>query len=385
MNTPRIYLDNNATTRPLPEVVEAVARTSRDCFANPGSQHADGRVARKALEDARDSIAAILHAKPEQLIFTSGGTESINLAVFGLTAKSRRGSIALTAGEHPATMEPCKRLKRDGWKLCMLEVDFVGRLNPERFESLPWNELRLVTVILAHNETGVIQDVAPLAALCRQHGVPLHLDGVQAVGKIPVDFANLDASALSFGAHKFHGPRGIGGLLLRERHDLSPRCFGGHQESGVRAGTEPVALAVGMAQALELWDRDRESRMREVAALRDRLEVELNRSCDPVVVNGSREHRLPNTLSIAFPGVDGEALMVNLDLAGIDCSLGSACASGSVEPAPVLVAMGCPPDVYRSSVRFSLSRENTKAEIDDASVRIAGVVSRLREYAAARA
>lgn len=384
MSKPRIYLDNNATTRPLPEVVEAVARCYRDCYANPGSQHADGRVARRALEESRESIAAIVGAKPEQLVFTSGGTESINLALFGFTARQKPATIALTAGEHPATMEPCKRLKREGWKLHTLEVDSDGRLRDDQFDSLPWEELRLVTLILAHNETGVIQDIAPLAKLCRTNGVPLHVDGVQAVGKIAVDFAKLDVAALSFGAHKFHGPRGIGALLVRERKALSPRTFGGHQESGLRPGTEPVALAVGMAKALELWNTDRENRTRRTSELRDRLEATLLEKCEPAVVNGSRDHRLPNTLSIAFPGLDGEALLVNLDLAGVACSLGSACASGSVEPAPVLVSMGCAPEIYRSSVRFSLSFENTEREIDDAADRIASVVSRLREVSAAK-
>jgi cysteine desulfurase len=375
--TQRIYLDNNATTRPLPEVVEEVARCQSEAFANPGSPYAEGQAARKVLEGARESLAKILGARPDEVIFTSGGTESINLAVFGLVDEPP-GMIALTAGEHPAVMESCRKLQRQGWKLHVLEVDATGRLIEDQFAALPWKELRLVTVILAHNETGVIQNMAPLAELCRQHVVPLHIDAVQAVGKIPVDFQELGATALSLGAHKFHGPRGIGALLLRKGTRVSQRMFGGHQERGRRAGTEPVALIAGMVRALELWDEQKDVCSRKLRELRDRLEDGLRQTCAPVVVNGSTEHRLPNTLSIAFPGLDGEALLAALDLAGIACSLGSACASGSAEPSPVLVAMGCPEEVQRSTVRFSLSIENSSEEIEEALRRIETVTKSMR-------
>jgi len=379
----RIYLDNNATTRPFDEVLDAVQRCARNQYGNPGSAHAEGRAARRALEDARESIASILNAHPREVIFTSGGTESINMAIFGL-AGARPGAIALTAGEHPATLSACRRLRDQGWRLHTMEVNPDGLLDLEQLGALPWSELNLVTLILAHNETGVIQDVRPVAELCRRHGVLLHLDAVQATGKIAVDFRALGADALSLGAHKFHGPRGIGALLLREGVALAPRSFGGHQEGGRRPGTEPVALAVGMARALELCEASREARAAEIAALRDRLEAGLLDRCAPAVVNGSREHRLPNTLSIAFPGLDGEALLAALDLEGVACSLGSTCASGSAEPAPALVAMGCPPEVTRAAVRFSLSGETTRGEIDGAIERIAGVASRLRESCAVK-
>lgn len=387
----RIYLDNNATTRPMPEVVEVMARCFRDCYGNPGSRHAEGRIARQALEEARESIAGILGAHPREVLFTSGGTEATNLALFGLTRSgpvcSREDReeaphvIALTAGEHPATTESCRHLAGQGWKLHTIAVDADGLLAADQYDNLPWDQLKLVTVILAHNETGVIQDTRPLAERCRAYGVPLHLDVVQAVGKIPVDFHDLNASAISLGAHKFHGPRGIGALLLREGIELTPFLFGGHQESGRRPGTEPVALIVGMARALEIWSAQREKRTTAVTALRDRLEQGLCETCAPIVINGSREHRLPNTLNISFPGLEGEALLIALDLEGIDCSLGSTCASGSSEPALVLVAMGCRPEVCSSAVRFSVGIENTEAEIDEAVRRIAAVVGRLRRGA----
>jgi len=402
---PRIYLDNNATTRPFPEVVEAMSRCFIDCYGNPGSRHAEGRAARKPLEEARESIAGILDAEPKEVIFTSGGTEATNLAIFGCS-QGEPGVIALTAGEHPATMESAHHLARHGWKLHTLAVDADGRLIAEQYDDLfgepgasatgalqqparsgapttpvadaPGSPLKLVTVILAHNETGVIQDLRPLAEKCNEHGVWFHVDAVQAVGKIPVSFRELGATSLALGAHKFHGPRGVGALLLRKDANLAPVIFGGHQEAGRRPGTEPVALAVGMAKALELWHADRDRRIRSISELRDRLERQLLERCAPAVVNGSHEHRLPNTLNIAFPGVDADALLVALDLEGIACSLGSTCASGSAEPAPVLVAMGRGPEVYKSSVRLSLGIENTAAEIDEAAERIAGVVRRLR-------
>jgi cysteine desulfurase len=373
----RIFLDHNSTTRPLPEVVEAVARHSRESWANPGSRHAEGRIARRALEDAREKIAAILNANPKEVLFTSGGTEAINLAILGLAAR-RPATALLTAGEHPAVRQACGRLQERGWKLQFLDVDREGQIVAEQLEKLRWDEIGLATVILAHNETGVVQDVSPLAERCRQHGIALHVDAVQAVGKISVDFHKLGATALSFGAHKFHGPRGIGALLLREGATLRARQLGGHQEADLRAGTEPVALAVGMAVALEKWHSQQTQREAWIRGLRDRLEQGLQTACNPVVINGSIDRRLPNTLNIAFPGVEGDALFVALDLAGISCSLGSTCASGSTEPSPALVAMGCPPEVVASSVRFSLSFENTQDEIDDAVGRIAQIVRRLR-------
>ena len=239
----RIFLDANSTTRPYPEVIETVAHQSRFACANPGSRHAEGRKARRVLEDAREKIADLLGASPSEVIFTSGGTEASNLAIFGF-ASSVPEAIALTAGEHPATIETCRALVQRGWKLVNMDVDSDGRLLQDQFATLPWEQLKLVTLILAHNETGVIQDTATLAQHCEERGVPLHIDAVQAVGKIPISFRELKATSLSLGAHKFHGPRGIGALLLRDGVKLSPLQYGGHQESGRRPGTEMVALAL---------------------------------------------------------------------------------------------------------------------------------------------
>lgn len=388
---PGIYLDNNATTRPLPEVVALMSEHWQEAFANPGSRHFAGRKARQVLESARESLAAILGAHPDEVIFTSGGTESNNLALLGLArnaSPTENGSaprtLALTAGEHPSVMEPCRHLARDGWQLHELPVLSDGRLHPDHVERLSERGVRLATVILAHNETGVVQDLRPLAEHCREQRIPLHTDAVQAVGKIQVNFHDLGVTTLSLAAHKFHGPRGVGALLLRRGCKLQPALFGGHQEAEHRPGTEAVPLIAGMARALELFDQQREARTRHWSTLRDRLEQGLQCRCrvdsggPGTVINGSREHRLPNTLNMAFPGVDGEALLVALDLERIACSLGSTCASGSAEPAPALVAMGRPDDVLRSSVRFSVGLENTATEIDQAVETIAAVVRRLR-------
>ena len=380
MTRTRIYLDNNATTIILPDVAAAMATAWTTAFANPGSQHGFGRDARRQLESSRETIAESLNCDASEIIFTSGGTESINAAIHGFTA-GRSGTIALTAGEHPATTAACRRATERGFNTVMMPVDESGRLMDDALETLPWDDLRLVTVILAHNETGVIQDLNRLGTLCEEHRVPLLIDAVQAVGKIPVDFAALKATALAFGAHKFHGPRGIGGLVLKRGVKLVPFLEGGHQEHGRRAGTEAVPLIVGMAESLRHFSRHAAERIDAVGRMRDDLQNRLEQLCSPVVIHGREANRLPNTLSMAFPGVNGEALLVNLDLEDIACSLGSTCASGSAEPAPSLLAMNVPRDVCLSSVRFSLSCLNTSAEVNEAADRISAVVHRLRQSA----
>ncbi len=369
-----IYLDHNATTPPLPEVVDEVASVMRENYGNPGSRHREGRKSRQVLEECRENMAIWLGALASELIFTSGGTEANNLALRGL-AQGPPGTIVLSPGEHPSILQVCRALVGQGWRLHELPVDSAGRLV---LAELP-SDTRLVVMILAHNETGVIQDVKPLAQACRARGIPLHLDGVQAVGKIPVDFHELGAATLSFGAHKFHGPRGIGGLLVREGTRLTPLLQGGHQETERRPGTEPVALIAGMARALQLWHSREAWHTVRMQQLRDHLQTLLCNHCAPAVVNGIDAPRLPNTLNISFPGVDGEALLVALDLEGIACSLGTTCASGSSEPAPILVAMGLSTDLYRSAVRFSLSFLNTHDELEIAAERIARVVAALRK------
>ncbi|WP_437206942.1 cysteine desulfurase family protein [Planctomicrobium sp. SH664] len=370
-----IYLDNNASTRLDPEVAARMAELSQVAFGNPGSRHAAGRKARQILEDAREQLAELVDAAPEEVIFTSGGTESNHLAIHGLTG-SQRGGLLVSPGEHPSVEEPVRRLVHQGWQRRPLAIDALGRLADCGEVSL--DGIVLAVALLAHNETGVIQDLGTLAIRCREAEVPLHIDAVQAVGKIDVRFRTSLAASMSLAAHKFHGPRGIGALLLSQGCRLVPQMLGGHQEQGRRAGTESVVLAAGMAMALARWKQQQTARTEALTALRDRLQRSLVETCAPVVINGDTRHRLPNTLHLAFPGCAADALLVALDLAGICCSLGSACASGSTEPAPILLAMGLPREVYESSLRLSLSHENTTEEVDEAVRRIAHVVKRLR-------
>lgn len=366
MRPASIYLDNNATTAVHPDVLPVVLEASQSAFANPGSQHGFGRAARNVLEDSRDQIAEILGAQSSEVIFTSGGTESLNAAVYGFTL-GQKGAIAYTAGEHPAMMAACERARQAGLKSCIIEVDSDGCIINDRLADLPWNQLKLVAVIVAHNETGVIQDLKPLAELCQQHRVPLLIDAVQAVGKIPVNFHNLQATALAFGAHKFHGPRGVGGLLVRRGVPLPAFLEGGHQESGRRAGTEAVPLIAGMAKALQLFDDEQEAIMVSTSKRRNLLQDHFTTAFPDAIVHAKAANRLHNTLNIAFPGIHAEALLVNLDLAGIACSLGTTCASGSAEATPALLAMGCDEEIAKSSIRLSLSRFTTDEEIEAAA------------------
>lgn len=378
MPSPSIYLDNNATTAIDPDVLPVMIETSQTAFANPGSQHGFGRIARNVLEDSRDTIAELLGSESSELTFTSGGTESLNAAVYGLTL-GRSGTIAFTDGEHPAMLAACEKARQAGFKTCRIDVDSNGRIIPERLTELPWGDLKMVGIILAHNETGVIQDLSALSDLCQQHRVPLLVDAVQAVGKIPVNFRQLKATALAFGAHKFHGPRGVGGLLLRRGVLLPPLLEGGHQESGRRAGTEAVPLIAGMAKALELFEANSVSFMTDTTKRRDQLQNHLVKHFPDTIVHGLEANRLPNTLNIAFPGIHAEALLVNLDLAGIACSLGTTCASGSAEATPALLAMGCDEETARSSIRFSLSRMTTDNEIQSASQTIVQVLKSMKQ------
>ena len=373
-----IYFDNNATTPLDDRVIERMNDCWKCAFANPGSQHSFGRAARRVLEDSRELVGEILDADPSEVIFTSGGTESLNMAVHGFTF-GRRGTIAVTAGEHPAVQQSVHQAALRGLRSCTMPVDQDGKIDPLALQQLPWSELRLVCLLLAHNETGVIQQTHQLAQMSLEAQVPLLLDAVQAVGKIPVSFRKLQATALAAASHKFHGPRGVGILLLRRGVQMAPYLVGGHQESGRRAGTESVPLIAGMTKALELWHKDQSERTLHVQALRDRLEKELEARCGPIVIHGRGSNRLPNTLSIAFPGVSGEAMLINLHLAGVACSLGSTCASGSAEPAPALLAMGLDPEISKSTVRFSLGCQNTANEVERAVQIISEVVCRLRK------
>jgi cysteine desulfurase len=394
-----IYLDHNATTPILPEVAEAMSQCHTVGYANPASQHRAGRRARQVLEEAREGIGRLLGAdldspQPDHVLFTSGGTEANNLATFGLSRRTGRPienaapaplpHLIISSIEHPSVVGPADWLKQQHYALDRLDVSHDGVIQVDKFAALLRPETRLVSVMLGNNETGVLQPVEQLAPICVAAGVPLHTDAVQVAGKLPVNFRQLGVTALSASAHKFHGPVGIGVLLLRHGTSLVPLSHGGFQQSGLRPGTESVALAVGMHTALLLWHREWSSRQARMTSLRDAFESALRSECPELVVHGANAPRLPHTTNVAFPGLDRQALMMALDLAGVACSTGSACASGSSEPSPTLVAMGCSKSLVQGSLRFSLGATTTQAEVAEAARRILRVYIDLRDAEPAR-
>lgn len=394
-----IYLDHNATTPLLPEVADAVYEASLRYHANPGSQHESGRQARRALEEARCRVGELLGARTtgmnaDRIIFTSGGTEAANLALFGLlatpltpTPASSLQRAAPTSNptpphfltskiEHPCILEAAAQLPN--CEVEQLPVDTHGVVDLEQFHQCLRPDTRLVSIMLANNETGVLQPVAEIAALCAEQGVAMHTDAAQMVGKLPVDFAGLNLAALSCAAHKFHGPLGIGALIVRHDLPLQPTLFGGHQQAGLRPGTETVALAIGMQTALEYWHRNAAENIARISSLRDQFEQTILAELPTVEIIGGGANRLPNTSNLAFVGLNRQALLMALDQAGVSCSSGSACASGSSELSPVLLAMGLKKEAAEGSIRFSLGMMTTVSEIEESCRRILCVCQRLR-------
>jgi cysteine desulfurase len=357
-----IYLDNAATTRVRPEVRAAMEPFLDGDYGNPSSLHAAGRRARRALEDARETVAGVLGGDPKEVVFTSGATESNTLAISGAAEALRpRGDhLVTTAIEHPSVLEAFARLEKQGWKVTRVGVDAEGLVDPARIAAALTPKTVLVSVMTVNNEVGSVQPIAALRKAAP--GVVFHSDAAQAVGKLPVNVRDVDL--LTFSAHKIHGPKGVGGLWIRKGTPLAPQFVGGGQEFERRAGTENVAGAVGLAAALKLAAPGR------MEALRDRLRAGLGGA--PIA------GRAPHILNVCFEGVDGEALILALDAAGVCISSGSACASGGTKPSHVLTAMGLPPDVVKSSVRFSLSALTTDEDIDAALRIVPGVVGRLR-------
>lgn len=380
MNATTIYLDDNATTALDPRVLEAMAPHFL-AAGNAESRHSAGRRARRAFEEATETVAEILHARPDEVVFTSGGTEANNLAVFGLAVdgSAQAGRVATTAIEHPAVNGMVAHLEARGYVADVAPVDAEGIVDVDRMAASFYERTRLATAMLANNETGAIQPVARLADLAAARGIPVHTDAVQAVGRIPVDFAALGVATLAASGHKFHGPPGSGVLLVRRGVRLTPRMFGGGQQQGRRPGTIAVPLAVGFATALDLWRRENRSRTETWRLLAARLIDGLQRAvgADRIVLNGPADpsRRLPQTVNLGFLRVEGDALLMQLDLAGVAVSLGSACASGSTQPSPTLVAMGVPTDCLRSSVRFSFGAFTTEDDVDRAVAHLAAAVA----------
>ncbi|MDB5910854.1 MAG: nifS [Massilia sp.] len=373
-----VYLDNNATTKPAPEAVEAMLPYLREWYGNPSSVHRFGQRARQAVDEARGQIAALVRCSESELLFTGGGTEAINTAVRGLfVARSPRKRIVTTAVEHSATRELCAQLGREGAEVVEIPVDVHGALDLDALQSVIADDVALVTIMWANNETGVLFPVDRIAAMCKERKVPFHCDGTQAVGKIPVDVAGTGIEAMSFASHKFHGPKGAGALFTRRGLRVRPLLIGGPQERGRRGGTENVPGIVGMGKAAELAASALPS-MSRVSEMRDRLESGILARIDSARVNGRTDARLPNTTNVGFACLEAEAILLLLSEQGICASAGAACSSGSLEPSHVLKAMRIDEKIAHGAVRFSLSRYTTNAEIDRALDVLPGVIAKLR-------
>jgi cysteine desulfurase len=374
-----IYLDYNATTPLAAEALEAMRPFLERHHGNPSSIHAAGREARAAIDDARDRMARLLGAKPHEIIFTGGGTEADNLAVLGLArARAAHGKHLITSTtEHHAVLQACEHLqKREGFRVTWLPVDARGRVDAERLAGAITPETTLVSIMTANNETGTLQPVREIAALCRNRGVLFHSDAVQSFGKEPLAAPEFDALALA--AHKFHGPKGAGVLYLRAGLHVERLQHGGAHENERRPGTENVAAIAGMARAAELALTSMDAERPRQAALRDRLWQGIRGAFPAAVRNGDFEHTLANTLNISFPGLDGEGLLMNLDLAGIGASSGSACMVGSIQPSHVLLAMGVAPELAGATVRFSFGKETTEEEIEATIQHLPEIFARLQ-------
>jgi cysteine desulfurase len=378
-----IYLDHNATTPLRPEVVEAMARVLRDVWGNPSSAHALGAAARAELETARERVAALVGFRPEEIVFTASATEANNTALGSLLPgrDGGPGHLVTSSIEHPSVVEPAARLAAAGVKVTPVAVDAGGRLDPAAVAQAIGPETRLVSILWANNETGVIQDVDAIAGDARARGVPVHLDATQALGKIPVDGTTLPATMLSGSAHKLNGPKGAGFLAVREDAPLAPWIRGGPQERRRRGGTENVAGAVGLGVAAELARRELDERARCMRALRDRLWDGLRAAVPDVRCNAPLAHCLPNTLSVELPGAAGDVLVEALDLEGVCVSSGAACASGSIEPSHVLSALGRTPEQARATVRFSVGHGVDEGQIDRVLELLPGLVERVRQVA----
>jgi cysteine desulfurase len=375
----RIYLDHNATTPVRPEVVDAMAAALRERFGNPSSTHAEGAAARVALERAREQVATLLGVAPREVWFTSGATEANNTAIAGALALGRGRHVVTTSVEHPSVEEPLRSFERAGVAVTRVGVDRDGRLDPEAVAAALRDDTALLSVILANNETGVLQDGAKLAEAAHARGVLLHLDATQAVGKLPLDAVALGADLLAGTAHKLNGPKGVGFLVDRTRPGLPAFVEGGPQERRRRGGTENLAGIVGLGVASALAGAELEARRRHVTALRDALWAGLLARVPRVRRNGSATDVLPNTLNVEIEGLAGEVLLEALDLEGVSVSAGAACHSGSIEPSPVLLAMGRTPEQARGSLRFSLGPSNTAAEIERVLELLPPLVARVRE------
>jgi cysteine desulfurase len=378
-----IYVDHAATTPLHPEVLEAMRPYYTEFFGNPSSTHSFGRAAKTAVNRSRDFIAGALGCLPAELIFTSGGTESNNMAIYGVLQanKDQKKHIITTLIEHHAVLHPCEWLENLGFEVTYLPVDQTGLIQVEDVESAIRPDTALISIMFGNNEVGTLQPIEEIGRLAQSHGIPFHVDAVQALGKVSIDLAQLPVDLMSFSAHKINGPKGIGALYLSKTQQLKPVFYGGSQERKRRPGTENVAGIVGFAKALEISLNQFsaiELKMDELRQLMvNRIEQELG--VDGYVLNGHQEKRLPHIVNISFPGAGTESLLMNLDIEGIAAASGSACTSGSLEVSHVLKAMQLPESVTASAIRFSFGLGNSKEQIETAAQKTATIVQRLRK------
>jgi len=379
-----VYFDHNATTPLDSRVLAAMLPYLENRFGNASSRHEYGRAARRAVDEAREQVAAAVGAHPTEVTFTSGGSETNNLFLRGAAAVLKSGSIAVSAVEHPCVMKTAEDLSRAGWKLNKLQVDSTGRVAPATLAAAlaadTGRSPALVSVMLANNESGVVQDISKLAEVARAKRAWMHTDAVQALGKIEVDFRALGVNAMTISAHKVYGPKGAAALICDKRIEIRPQIAGGGQEHGLRAGTENVAAIVGFGAACELATADLATQGARLAGLRDRVDAGL--VALGATLFGASAVRVANTTFFAFPGIDGETLVGKLDRAGFAVASGAACSSGSTDPSPVLLAMGQDPEVARGAVRVSLGHANTAAQVEAFLTTLVRVVEELKQMTA---
>ncbi len=374
----RVYLDNNATTPVLPEVLEAMRPYFAEHFGNASSIHHHGQETRAAVERARESVAALLGCRPSEVVFTSGGTEGDNLAISGLT---RAGDHVISSTiEHHAVLNSCKHLEAMGCEVTYIPVDGRGLVDPDDVRRALRPNTRLITIMMANNETGVLQPVEEIGKIAAEADVYFHTDAVQAAGKLPIEVKRLGCDLLSISGHKLHAPQGVGAIYVSKGTVLQPMFYGGSHERSRRAGTENVPGIIGLGKAAELAREALErGDLARMSAMRDRIEQTILSEVDATGVNGEGAPRVPNTTNIHFDYIEGEALVIALDLKGLAVSTGAACSSGAIEPSHVLTAMGLPPEIARASLRFSLGKQNTPDDIEFALALVPQTVARLRE------
>jgi len=374
----RIYLDYNATTPMDRRVLEAMLPYFTEKFGNPSSIHTSGREAKVAIEDARAKVANLLGAEPEEIIFTSGGTEADNLAIKGIAFARKEGHIITSSIEHHAVLNAVKWLEKRGFEVTYLPVDEYGIIDPDDVRKAIKKETILITIMFANNEVGTIEPVQEISEIAREKGIPFHTDAVQAVGKIPLNVKELGVDMLSLSGHKFYGPKGIGALYRKRGMKVEPLFHGGEHEKRMRAGTENVPGIVGLGEAAQIALAEMEEEENRIRKLRDKLEEGIAEKIPEVIILGHPEKRLFNTLGICVKYVEGESILLQLDFEGIEVSSGSACTSGSLEPSHVLLAMGLPHEIAHGSIRFSLGKGNTEKDIDRVLDVMPPIVEKLR-------